>query len=100
MVARKLDPTVGRIFFLPYLSNGDESGEKDHGNEFRGSKNGGNELWVGLKWPENTKIRQPKFTAAAAAFAGPIRAGPAAAGRKILPAWSSGRPPPPSPARI
>ena len=25
----------------------------DHGNEFRGSKNGGKELWGGLKWPEN-----------------------------------------------
>ena len=40
------------FFFLSYLSNGDESGEKDHGNEFRGSKNGGKELWGGLKWPE------------------------------------------------
>ena len=85
--------------FLPYLSNGDESREKDHGNEFRGSKNGVNELWVGLKWPENTKIRRPKF-AATAAFADPIRARPAAAGRKILPAWSSGRRPPPSPAGV
>ena len=25
----------------------------DNGNEFRGSKNGGKELWGGLKWPEN-----------------------------------------------
>ena len=24
----------------------------DHANEFRGSKNGGKELWGGLKWPE------------------------------------------------
>ena len=86
-------------FVLPYLSNGDESGEKDHENEFRGSKNGGKELWVFLKWPENTIIRRPKF-AAAAAFAGPIRARPAADGRKILPAWSSCRPPPPSSARV
>ena len=62
----------------------------DHGNEFRGSKNGGKEVWVGLKWPEYTKIRQPKFAAAAtAAFAGLIRARPAAAGQEILPAWSS-----------
>ena len=38
--------------FLSYLSNGDESGEKDHGNEFRGSKNGGKELWGGLKLPK------------------------------------------------
>ena len=28
MVAGKLDPTVGRILFLPYLSNGDESEKK------------------------------------------------------------------------
>ena len=52
MVAGKLDPTVGRICFLSYLSNSDESGEKDHGNEFRGSKNGGKELGGGLNWPE------------------------------------------------
>ena len=51
------------------------------------------------EWPEKTKIRRPKF-AVTAAFAGPIRARPTAAGRKILPAWSSGRPPPPSPARV
>ena len=49
MVTGKLDPTVDQICFLSYLSNGDESGEKDHGNEFRGSKNGGKEVWVGLK---------------------------------------------------
>ena len=60
MVAEKLDPTVGRIFLLSYLSNGDESSEKDHINEFRGSKNGGKEVLVGLKWPKNTKIRRPK----------------------------------------
>ena len=51
-MAGKLDPTVGQICFLLYLSNGDESGEKDHGNEFRGSKNGGKELWGGLNCPE------------------------------------------------
>ena len=48
-----------------------------------------------LKWPKNTKIRLPKF----AAVAGPIRARPAAAGRKILLAAASRRPPPPWPAR-
>ena len=52
MVAEKLDPTVGQLFFLSYLSNGEESAKRDHLNEFRGSKNGGNELWVGRKWPE------------------------------------------------
>ena len=40
------------FFFLSYLSNGDESGEKDHGNEFGGSKKSGNELWGGLNWSE------------------------------------------------
>ena len=58
MVAEKLDPTVGRIYFLSYLSNSDESGENDHLNEFRGSKNGGKELWGGLKWPKNGRKSQ------------------------------------------
>ena len=56
MVAEKLDPTVGRIC-LSYFSKGDESGEYDHRNELRGSKNGGREVWVGLEWPKNGKIR-------------------------------------------
>ena len=56
MVAGKLDPTVGRILFLLYLSNGDESEKKDRGNEFKWSKNDGKEVWVGLKWLKNTKI--------------------------------------------
>ena len=99
MVAEKLDPTVGGIVFCRIFQTVMNLEKKAHGNEFRGSKNGGKELWVGLKWPKNTKIRQPKF-AAAAAFAGLIRSRPAAAGRKILPAWSSGRPPPPSPVRV
>ena len=86
-------------FFLSYLSNGDESGEKDHGNEFIVSKNGGKELWVGLKWPKNTKIRLPKV-AAAAAFAGSIRARPAVVGREILRPRSSGGGSPPCPARV
>ena len=68
--------------------------QKDHGNEFRGSKNGEKEVWVGLKWPKNTKIRRPKF-AAAVAFVGPIQARPTAAGWKILPAAASRRRPPP-----
>ena len=45
--------------------------KKDHGNEFKGSKNGGSEVWVGLEWPENGEIRLPKV-AVAAAFAGLI----------------------------
>ena len=82
MVAGKLDPTVGQNLFLSYLSNGEESEEKDHGNELRGSKNGGREAWVGLKWPKNGEIKQPTL-AAAAAFAGSIQASSAAVGREI-----------------
>ena len=85
--------------FLSYLSNGDESGEKDHIKEFKGSKNGGREVWVGLKWQENDKIWRPKV-AAAAVFAGPIQASPAAAGREILWPRSSGGGAPPCPARV
>ena len=85
--------------FLLNLSNGNESGEKDHGNEFRGSKNGGREVWVGLEWPENDKIRRPKV-AAAVVFAGPIRARPAADGREILRRRSSGGGTPPWPAHV
>ena len=99
MVAEKLDPTVDRIYFLSYLSNGDESGEKDHRNEFRGSKNGGKEVWVGLKWSKNTKIRRSKV-ATAAVFAGPIRTSPAAVGHEILLPRSSGGGAPSCPSRL
>ena len=43
--------------FSSYLSNGEESAKRDHRNEFRGSRNGGREVWVGLEWPKNRKIR-------------------------------------------
>ena len=56
--------------------------KKDHGNEFRGSKNGGREVWVSLEWSENEENRRPTV-AAAVAFAGPIRARPAAVGCEI-----------------
>ena len=85
--------------FLPYLSNGDESGENDHGNEFKGSKNGGREVWVGLEWPKNDKIRQPKVMATAV-FAGPIRARPVAAGHEISRQRSYGDGAPPWMARV
>ena len=68
--------------------------KRDHGNEFRGSKNGGRKVWVGLKWPENVGIRRPTV-AVAVAFAGPIRARPAAVGREISRQWSSGGGAPP-----
>ena len=35
-----------------------ESAKRDHRNEFRGSKNGGKELWGGLKLPENGQKSQ------------------------------------------
>ena len=60
--------------FLPYLSNGDESREKDHKNEFRGSKNGGNKLWGGLKWSEMVeKSRNVRLPSVAAAATSPAR---------------------------
>ena len=96
---RKTRSNSQPTLFLSYLSNGEESAKRDHGNEFRGSKNSGKEVWIGLKWPENTKIRRPKF-AVVVSFAGPIRARPAAAGREILPAAASRRPPPPWPVRV
>ena len=52
VVAGKLDPTVGQLCFLSNLSNGEEYANRDHGNDFRGSKNGGKELWGARKWPE------------------------------------------------
>ena len=64
-------------FLSSYLSNGEESAKKDHMNEFRGSKNGGREVWVGQELPENGEIRRPKV-AVAIAFADPIWARPAA----------------------
>ena len=73
--------------------------KKDHGNEFRGSKNGGREVWVDLEWPKNIKIRRP-IMAATAAFAGPIWARPAVVRSEILPARSSGGDAPPWPAHV
>ena len=69
-------------------------------NEFRGSKNGGREVWVGLEWPENGEIRRPKVAAAAAAFAGLIWARPAAVRRDFWPARSPHLALPPWPARV
>ena len=73
--------------------------KKDHGNEYRGSKNEGREVWVGLEWPKNEENRRPTV-AAATAFAGQIRARPAAVGREIWPARSPRLAPPPWPARV
>ena len=75
----------------------------DQGNELMGSKNGGNELWGGLKWSENGR-KSGKLPVTQGGrrrrFAGPIPTRPAADGREILPAAASGCPLPPCPARV
>ena len=73
--------------------------KRDHGNELRGFKNGGREVWVGMEWPENRKIRQPTV-AAAVAFASPIWARPTVVSRETWPAGSSGGGAPPWLARV
>ena len=76
-------------FLSSYLANSEESEEKDHGNEFRGSKNGGKGVWVGLGWPENGQMAGILKTAAAD-FERPIPARPPAAWPEIWPAESPG----------
>ena len=71
----------------------------DNGNEFRGSKNGGREVWVGLEWPENRKIRRPTV-AAAAVFAGLIWARLEVVRSETWPAGSSGSGTPPWSERV
>ena len=103
MVAEKLDLTFDRFYFRCNFQIGEESAKRDHGNEFRGSKNSGNELWGGLKWPENGR-KSGKLPVTHGGrrrrFAGPIPARPTAVGREILPAVASGCPLPPWPARV
>ena len=98
MVVGKLDPTVGRICFYRIFQTVMNLEKRTTEMSSEGPK-GGIEVWVGLKWLENDKIWRPKV-AAAAVFAGPIRARPAAASREILrPRLSSGGAPP-CPARV
>ena len=73
--------------------------KRDHVNEFRGSKNGGKEVWIGLEWPENRKIRRPTVVVAAA-FIGPIWARPAVVRHETWLAGSSGGGTPPWPVRV
>ena len=73
--------------------------KKDHGNEFRRSKNGGREVWVDLEWPKNGEFWRPTL-AAAAAFADPIWARPTAVHREISWPRSPGGGAPPWPARV
>ena len=55
-----------------------------------------------MDWPEMARKHKNPMTQVCGCrrLAGPIRARPAVAGRKILPVWSSGRPPPPCLARV
>ena len=71
----------------------------DHENEFRGSKNGGREVWVGLYRPKNAEKWLPKV-AVALAFAGSIWARPVAVRREISRPGSSHLAPPPCPASV
>ena len=63
VVAGNIDPTVGRICFCRIFQT---VMDLEHGNEFIGSKNGGKEVWVGLKWTKDTKIWRPKLATAVA----------------------------------
>ena len=53
VVAEKPDLSFGRFCFCYNFQT-----EKDHVDEFRRSKNGGKELWGGLRWPENGRKSQ------------------------------------------
>ena len=86
-------------FLSSYLSNGEQYAKKDQGNEFRGSKNGEREVWVGLEWLENSEIRRPTV-ATATSFAGLILARPAAVRSEISRPRSPGGGAPPWPARV
>ena len=71
----------------------------DHGNEFRGSKKEGREVWVGLEWPKNRKIQRPTV-ALAAAFVSLILAHPAVVRRETWPTGLSGGGAPPWPTHV
>ena len=49
---------VQQLLWWPENPNGAKSAKRDHVDEFRRSKNGGNELWGGLKWLENGRESQ------------------------------------------
>ena len=75
----------------------------DHRDEFRGSKNGGKELWGGLKWSKNGR-KSGKLPVTHGGhrrrFAGQIPELPATVGREISRSASSGCPSPNCPARV
>ena len=57
----------------------------DHIDEFRGSKNGGKELWVAGNGHKNQE-QSDDHGGRCRSFTSPIRARPAAVGREIWPA--------------
>ena len=69
-----IQPSDNFVFVVTL--NGEESAKMDHGNEFMGSKNGGNELWVGRIWPKMAeKSRNFRCPTVAAAAASPALSG-------------------------
>ena len=52
MVAEKPDLSFGRFRFRCNFQTVQNLQKRDHVDEFRRSKNGGKELWGGLKWPK------------------------------------------------
>ena len=53
-----------------------KSAKRDHVDEFRRSKNGGNELWGSLKWPEMAeKVKNSPVITVVVAAASPVRSG-------------------------
>ena len=58
MVAGKPDLSFGRFRFRCNFQTVLNLQRRDHIDEFRRSKNGGKELWGGLKWPKNCRKSQ------------------------------------------
>ena len=58
MVAGKSDLSFGQFRFRCNFQTVRNLQKRDHVDEFRRSKNGGKELWGGLKWPKNGRKSQ------------------------------------------
>ena len=58
VVAEKPDLSFGRFRFHCNFKTVRNPQKKDHVDEFKRSKNGGKELWGGLKWPKNGRKSQ------------------------------------------
>ena len=99
MVAEKLDPTVDQICFRRIFQTVRNLKKGTTGMSSEGPKIGGREVWVGLEWPKNRKIRRPTV-AVAVAFAGLIWACLAVVRRETWPAGSSGGGDPPWSTRV